>query len=268
LRSRLLSSSSLSTPNFIKNNKNQNQLPSSTRSLIQSLYKELYRELRQTSTAATSATFLRVAHRQPHLHSPRQPTRCKASKSHLTSTSNNTTPNHFINPKTSANMSGTKLDQSLDEILKTGRSGARVVRGARRGRRAPAAGRTAPPVGGVKKTSKGPKTAIVPTGPAISGESRIQVSNLVSTSPLPTIETTILILVSPRMCRRPRSRYVIIDKVYAFGHIFELPSPPNPSSTESQSFLCNIYCQFSWGASSRPSPLFTSATSHSQSISG
>jgi len=71
-----------------------------------------------------------------------------------------------------------KLDQSLDEIL----SGTRRVagKGRPRGRRAPAAGRTAPPagpVGGVRKTSKAAPSKIIPTGPG-GNESRIQVSNL------------------------------------------------------------------------------------------
>jgi THO complex subunit 4 len=82
------------------------------------------------------------------------------------------------------NMSG-KLDQSLDEILSTQKGSVRG-RGPRRGRRVAQAGRTtavvAAPVGGVKKSAKQPKGAVksVPTGPSGgSGDSRIQVSNLV-----------------------------------------------------------------------------------------
>lgn len=77
-------------------------------------------------------------------------------------------------------MSG-KLDQSLDEILSTQRRS----RGRGRGRRAPTAGRTTAtvaPVGGIKKTTKGAKSAVkgghVPTGPAPI-DSKILVSNLV-----------------------------------------------------------------------------------------
>ncbi|KAF2189827.1 hypothetical protein K469DRAFT_562658 [Zopfia rhizophila CBS 207.26] len=78
-------------------------------------------------------------------------------------------------------MSTGKLDQSLDEILKTRRQSNR--RG--RGRRAAAGGRpntTEAPVGGVQKTQKPAKGGKnVPTGPAGgSGESKIQVSNLPS----------------------------------------------------------------------------------------
>jgi THO complex subunit 4 len=81
-------------------------------------------------------------------------------------------------------MSG-KLDQSLDEILSTQKSVR--GRGPRRGRRVPQAGRTAAvpaPVGGIKKNAKQAKGAVkaIPTGPAGgSGESKIQVSNLVIT---------------------------------------------------------------------------------------
>ena len=83
-------------------------------------------------------------------------------------------------------MSG-KLDQSLDEILSTNKRS--VIRGKGRGRRrASQPGRTtaaAAPVGGVKKNAKPVKGAVkaVPTGPsAATGDSRIQVSNLVSCS--------------------------------------------------------------------------------------
>lgn len=80
-------------------------------------------------------------------------------------------------------MSG-KLDQSLDEILSTRRQSAR---GRGRGRRAPNPARTngatvTAPVGGIKKNSKvtrGGARAAVPTGPAVGGESKIIVSNLV-----------------------------------------------------------------------------------------
>ncbi|KAF2496146.1 RNA annealing protein [Lophium mytilinum] len=71
-----------------------------------------------------------------------------------------------------------KLNQSLDEILKTRRD-TRPNRGARRGGKATAA---APPVGGVKKITKAAaKQATkhnVPTGPAGASESKITVSNL------------------------------------------------------------------------------------------
>jgi THO complex subunit 4 len=80
-------------------------------------------------------------------------------------------------------MSG-KLDQSLDDILKTSRRS--VPKGGRgRGRKVTRPGRptaAAPPVGGVKKATKQAKGAVkgVPTGPAGNYESKIQVSNLVS----------------------------------------------------------------------------------------
>jgi THO complex subunit 4 len=83
-------------------------------------------------------------------------------------------------------MSG-KLDQSLDEILSTQRRSAVRGKGGRRGRRVPQAGRTtavAAPVGGVKKTPKQAKGAVkaIPTGPSGGpSDSKIQVSNLVST---------------------------------------------------------------------------------------
>lgn len=81
----------------------------------------------------------------------------------------------------------TKLDQSLDDIVKTQRSSNR--RG--RGRRAPHPGRTtatAAPVGGVTKPTKATRgatgattKATQPTAPA-SGEGKILVSGLVMTS--------------------------------------------------------------------------------------
>ena len=76
-------------------------------------------------------------------------------------------------------MSG-KLDKSLDDILSTRRKTAR--RGA--GRRVPTAGRTtSAPVGGIQKSTKAAKVAAkaaVPKGPAaVSGDSKIIVSNLV-----------------------------------------------------------------------------------------
>jgi THO complex subunit 4 len=77
-------------------------------------------------------------------------------------------------------MSTGKLDQSLDDILKTRRQSTRRGRGPRRaGAGRPAA--TEAPVGGVHKTTKQPKqTKAVPTGPAAgSGESKIMISNLV-----------------------------------------------------------------------------------------
>jgi THO complex subunit 4 len=81
-------------------------------------------------------------------------------------------------------MSG-KLDKSLDEILSTQRRSA--TRGNRRGgRRVAQAGRPAAvpaPVGGVKKHVKSARGAgkAIPTGPSAgSGESKIVVSNMVS----------------------------------------------------------------------------------------
>ena len=78
-------------------------------------------------------------------------------------------------------MSG-KLDQSLDEILSSRRKTAgRGGRGGRRvgnGTKAAAAA----PVGGIRKNTRGAKTAPakIPSGPAAgSGESKIIVSNLV-----------------------------------------------------------------------------------------
>lgn len=77
-------------------------------------------------------------------------------------------------------MSG-KLDKSLDELLTSRRGGAR-----RRGpqRRASSGRNPAPaaPVGGVQKTSKATRaSAAKPTakGPALPGDSKIIVSNLV-----------------------------------------------------------------------------------------
>ena len=77
-------------------------------------------------------------------------------------------------------MSTGKLDQSLDEILKTRRTSDRRGRGARRGAGRPAA--PAAPVGGVAKSTRQPKQPKnVPTAPAaaVSGESKIMISNLV-----------------------------------------------------------------------------------------
>ncbi|KAF2800858.1 hypothetical protein K505DRAFT_93584 [Melanomma pulvis-pyrius CBS 109.77] len=79
-------------------------------------------------------------------------------------------------------MSTGKLDQSLDDILKTRRQSDRRGRGSRRGGGGggrPAA--TAAPVGGVSKAprqAKQPK--VVPTAPATAanGESKIMISNL------------------------------------------------------------------------------------------
>ena len=80
-------------------------------------------------------------------------------------------------------MSG-KLDQSLDEILSTRRKTAgRRGRGGRRTGNATKA-TTAPPVGGIQKSTRATKTvpakSVVPSGPSAgSGESKIIVSNLV-----------------------------------------------------------------------------------------
>lgn len=93
-------------------------------------------------------------------------------------------------------MSG-KLDQSLDEILSTNKRS--VVRGKGRGnRRVSQPGRAAAvaaPVGGVKKNLRQAKGAVkaTPTGPAASGDSRIQVSNLVGTSYLLYLEYLLIL---------------------------------------------------------------------------
>ncbi|KAF2747313.1 hypothetical protein M011DRAFT_486596 [Sporormia fimetaria CBS 119925] len=76
-------------------------------------------------------------------------------------------------------MSSTKLDQSLDDILKTRRQSNRRGRGTRRtGSGRPAASEA--PVGGVQKTKPAKQAKAVPTGPAAtgSGESKIMISNL------------------------------------------------------------------------------------------
>jgi THO complex subunit 4 len=74
----------------------------------------------------------------------------------------------------------TKLDQSLEDILTTNRKSSSRGRGRRitKGTKA----RTATPVGGIKKSIKSTAKAIVPTGPAVKGESKVIVSNLVSGS--------------------------------------------------------------------------------------
>ena len=82
-------------------------------------------------------------------------------------------------------MSG-KLDQSLDEILKTARPGGRRGRGGRGGRRIANTTRTTAtaPVGGVQKNvSKQTRTknVPVPSGPALANrESKVIISNFVS----------------------------------------------------------------------------------------
>ncbi len=77
--------------------------------------------------------------------------------------------------------SGGKLDQSLDDILKT-RSSTRRGRGARRGAGRPSTSQA--PVGGVNKpTRQNKQNKAVPSAPAASrggGESKIMISNLVS----------------------------------------------------------------------------------------
>jgi THO complex subunit 4 len=99
-------------------------------------------------------------------------------------------------------MSG-KLDQSLDEILSTNKRS--VVRGKGRGnRRVSQPGRAAAvaaPVGGVKKNLRQAKGAVkaAPTGPAgASGDSRIQVSNLVGATELFYLEYTLILVNSRR----------------------------------------------------------------------
>lgn len=85
-------------------------------------------------------------------------------------------------------MSG-KLDQSLDAIISTGKTTGRG-----RGRRATGRGtgrQAAAPAGGIKKNTnnntratRSAGKASVPTGPAaVSGDSKVIVSNLVSSSP-------------------------------------------------------------------------------------
>ncbi|KAL2068819.1 hypothetical protein VTL71DRAFT_15157 [Oculimacula yallundae] len=75
-------------------------------------------------------------------------------------------------------MSG-RLDKSLDEIISTQRTSTGRGRGRRGGRRAetgkPA---TAAPVGGVKKSTRPARASLklVPTGPASTGEGKVQVS--------------------------------------------------------------------------------------------
>jgi hypothetical protein len=88
----------------------------------------------------------------------------------------------LANPNFLVNMSG-KLDQSLDTILAARK---KTARGPRRAapRRGTSGAKAAPaaPVGGVKKTVRGPnkpeKKTNIPTGPA-RAESKIMVSNLV-----------------------------------------------------------------------------------------
>lgn len=99
-------------------------------------------------------------------------------------------------------MSG-KLDQSLDEILSTNKRS--VIRGKGRGRRRVSQpGRPAPvaaPVGGVKKNAKQAKGAVkaVPTGPSgATGDSRIQVSNLVSAAEVSESRTHTNALIQPK----------------------------------------------------------------------
>ena len=87
-------------------------------------------------------------------------------------------------------MSG-KLDQSLDEILSTQRKAA-GRRSTRRAGGRPAA--PAAPAGGIKKNVKPARNAAKPTpakGSGLVGESKIMVSNMVSSS--------------TRLCRRSRA---------------------------------------------------------------
>lgn len=82
-------------------------------------------------------------------------------------------------------MSADKLNQSLDDILKSNktRRSTRPTRGARRVVNGAKTAAPAAPVGGVKKNSRAPKPvakAAVPTGPSAgSADSKIIVSNLV-----------------------------------------------------------------------------------------
>lgn len=82
-------------------------------------------------------------------------------------------------------MSG-KLDQSLDEILSTNK---RTPAGGRRSTRKVARPAAPAPVGGVKKNTKPARGAAAKSSsakaPRSTGESKIIVSNLVSTSSLP-----------------------------------------------------------------------------------
>lgn len=80
----------------------------------------------------------------------------------------------------------TKLDKSLDELLSTRRRSARRNTGRRSG--TAKAATTAVPVGGIKKSTRTAKPGGkgIPTGPsAVSTESKIIVSGLVSSSLLP-----------------------------------------------------------------------------------
>jgi THO complex subunit 4 len=103
-------------------------------------------------------------------------------------------------------MSG-KLDQSLDDILKTQRRSATRAKRGRGARRASQPGRAdapAAPVGGVQKNPKQAKGAVkaIPTGPSAgSGESRIQVSNLVCI-PNPSAAENCLTSISAQGCER------------------------------------------------------------------
>jgi hypothetical protein len=97
-----------------------------------------------------------------------------------------------------------KLDQSLDQIM----TDARTSRPRRSNRRAPAGGvKARAPVGGVKKNTKEPKKApakaATPSAPIKSGEGKVLVSNLVSTSALSNV-TQLLICCSQRTSAKSR----------------------------------------------------------------
>jgi hypothetical protein len=74
---------------------------------------------------------------------------------------------------------GTKLDQSLDQIMKDAGS----TRGGRAGRRRGGARRAhkavAAPVGGIAKAPRGPKAPAKTAAPVVRRDSKIVVSNLV-----------------------------------------------------------------------------------------
>ena len=110
----------------------------------------------------------------------------------------------------------TKLDQSLEDILTTNRKSSGRGRGRRvtRGTKA----RTAAPVGGIKKSTKSTAKAIVPTGPAVKGESKVIVSNLVRRLKV-RFDCFELTPSSLTMSAKARSRYVN-DKIFLAFWIF------------------------------------------------
>jgi THO complex subunit 4 len=104
-----------------------------------------------------------------------------------------------------------KLEMSLDEITKLGRSNRRGA-----GRRRPSGTKKAngtvvtAPVGGVKKNTKPakPVKSVVPTITSGSKESKVIVSGLVSLANWPFETQLRLTFLSPPMLVKPTSRYV------------------------------------------------------------